>query len=98
MLGDNVITTSLSFFIADFNLFSCEFDNFVFKRLHHFIYLKTKNINCIYKTFTVPWENSKTVSFASSIVKNIVAFPALSTFAVKVCCKISLLNCSRICV
>ena len=29
MLGDNLITTSFSFFIADFNLFSCEFDNLV---------------------------------------------------------------------
>ena len=34
MLGDNLITTSFSFFIADFNLFSCEFYNFVFKRLY----------------------------------------------------------------
>ena len=28
MLGDNLNTTSVSFFIADFNLFNCEFDNF----------------------------------------------------------------------
>ena len=34
MLGDNLITTSFSFFIANFNLFSCEVDNFVFKRLY----------------------------------------------------------------
>ena len=32
MLGDNPITTSISFFIADFDLLSCEFDSFVFKR------------------------------------------------------------------
>ena len=34
------------------------------------------------KTFTVPCEKSKTVSFAFSIMKNVV-FPALSKFAVK---------------
>ena len=27
MLGDNLITTSVSFFIAAFNLLSCEFDS-----------------------------------------------------------------------
>ena len=37
----------------------------------------------MHKTFTLPCENSKTVSFASSIMKNIVVFPALSKFAVK---------------
>ena len=39
--------------------------------------------NCNHKTFTVPCEKSKTVPFASSIIKNIVVFPALSKFAVK---------------
>ena len=34
VLRDNLITTSFSFFIADFNLFSYELDSFVFKRLH----------------------------------------------------------------
>ena len=38
--------------------------------------------NCIHKTFTVPCEKSKTVSFASSRIKNILVFPALSKFAV----------------
>ena len=28
MLGDNLIKTSFSFFIAAFNLLSCEFENF----------------------------------------------------------------------
>ena len=32
ILGDN--TTSFSFFIADFNLFNCEFDNFTFSLLY----------------------------------------------------------------
>ena len=30
MLGYNLTTTSFSFFIADFNLLSCEFNNFTF--------------------------------------------------------------------
>ena len=34
MLGDNLITTSFSFFIADFSLLSYEIDSFVFKRLY----------------------------------------------------------------
>ena len=38
------------------------------------------------QTFTVPCEKSKTVSFASSIMKNIVVFPTLSKFAVKLIC------------
>ena len=46
--------------------------------------------NCAYKTFTVSCENSKAVSFASSIIKNVVAFPALSKFAVKLTCWIVL--------
>ena len=36
-----------------------------------------------YKTFTLPSEKSKTISFVSSIVKNIVVFPTLSKFAGK---------------
>ena len=42
--------------------------------------------NCTHKTFTVPCEKSSAVSFASSIIKNIVVFPALSKFAVKLIC------------
>ena len=34
ILGDNLNTTSFSFFIADFNLFNCEFDNFTFSLLY----------------------------------------------------------------
>ena len=67
MLGDNLITTSFSFFIAAFNLLSCEFDSFVFKRLYCVDCIvslkKLKNLNCIHKTFTVPCENSKIVFF-----------------------------------
>ena len=52
---------------------------------------------CIYKTFTVPCEKSKTVSFAFSIIKNIVAPSALSEFAVKLICWIALGSASRAC-
>ena len=34
MLDDNLKTTSVSFFIADFNLLSCEFDSLTFKLLY----------------------------------------------------------------
>ena len=43
-------------------------------------------LNCIHKNFTVPCEKSDTVSSASSGIKNIVVFPALSKFAVKLIC------------
>ena len=52
---------------------------------------------CIYKTFSVPCEKSNTVSLASSISKNIVVFPALSEFAVKLICWIALRSASRTC-
>ena len=45
-------------------------------------YIKTKYI---YSNFTVSCEKSKTYSFVSSIIKNIVVFPALSKFQV-ICC------------
>ena len=67
----NLKTTSVSFFIADFNLLSYEFDSFTFKLLYCVIlYIVNQLIKIkIYKTFTVPYENSKTVSFASSRMK-----------------------------
>ena len=34
IFDDNLKTTSVSFFIADFNLLSCEFDSFTFKLLY----------------------------------------------------------------
>ena len=54
-------------------------------------------MNCIYKSFAVPCEKSKTVSFASSIIKNIVLFPVLSKFAVKLICWIAVGSASRAC-
>ena len=51
--------------------------------------------NYTHKTFTVPCE--KSVSFASSKIKSIVVFPALSKFAVKLICWISLGSASRTC-
>ena len=38
ILNDNLKTTSFSFFIADLNLLSCEFDNFTFNLLYCVIY------------------------------------------------------------
>ena len=43
----------------------------------------------IHNTFTVPCEKSKTVSFASSIMKNIVAPSARSRFPAKLICCIA---------
>ena len=43
----------------------------------------------IHNTFTVPCEKSKTVSFASSMMKNIVAPAAGSKFPVRLICCIA---------
>ena len=48
IFDDNLKTTSVSFFIADFNLLSCEFDSFTFK-LSPFILIKSK---LFYNSFT----------------------------------------------
>ena len=57
-----------------------------------FILIRIKRFqqNSIYKTFTVPFENSKIVSFASSRMKYNLVFPAVSKFAVKLTCWIAL--------
>ena len=67
IFDDNLKTTLVSVFIADFNLLSCEFDNFTFKLLYCAILYFTSDY--FYKTFTVPCENPKIVSFASSRIK-----------------------------
>ena len=53
--------------------------------------------SCIYKNFTVPFEKSETVSFASSKRKYIQMFPALSKVAVKLICWHTLGSASSAC-
>ena len=45
----------------------------------------------------IPFENSKTVSFASSIMKNICAFSSRFRFPVKLICCNAFGSASRIC-
>ena len=59
--------------------------------------MKQTIIQHIYNTFTVPFEKSKTFSFASSIMKNVVIFLVPSKFAVKLFCWIALGSASRAC-
>ena len=68
---NNLKTTSVSFFIADFNLLTCEFDSFTFKLFYCviFILIKIKPLYDIVFAKLVPCENLKTVSFASSRMK-----------------------------
>ena len=75
-------------FIADFNLLSWESDSFKFNyRYDSFFIKKTKFFfKIFYNTFTVFCEKSKTLFFPSSIMKNIVVFPPLSKFAIKLIC------------
>ena len=51
---------------------------------------KNQAFNCTYKTFTVPCEKSKTVSFASSMIKYIVVSISPSKFVVNIICWIYL--------
>ena len=53
----------------------------------YYIGLCYLNIKLNHNNLNVPFEKSKTVSFASSIIKNIVALVALFRFPVKsICC------------
>ena len=69
---ENFKVASVPFFVPDFNLLSCEFDNFTVKccieSCYTDIILKLKNHN----TLTVPWEKSKIVSLAFSIMKKTI--------------------------
>ena len=57
------------------------------------LFQKKKNHN----NLTVPFEKSKTVSFASSIMKNICVFPFRSKFTVKFICCIAFGSVSDFC-
>ena len=70
-------------FIPDFKFLSCKLDNFTFKVLYWVIldwyYTKIKIIvKHIHNAFTVPSEKIKLVSFAASIMKNVVVSPSCS--------------------
>ena len=71
IFDDNLKNTSVPFFIADFNLLSCEFDNFTFKLLYfESFYIRLKIITQhIYNTFTVSCAKFEIVSFASFKMK-----------------------------
>ena len=56
-----------------------------------------KSYDDIYNTLKVPCQKSKMISFASSIIKNIVVCPVLSGFAVKLICSIALGSASSAC-
>ena len=87
IFGDSLRTTFSAFFAADFNLSSCEFDDFTFTLFTLSFY--TDNI-LVYNMFRVLCEKPRIVSFASSIMKNVILSPGQSRFAVKViCCIIS---------
>ena len=53
IFDDNLKTTSDSFYIADLNLLSCEFDSFIFKLLHCVIFILIKNLITKLRRFLV---------------------------------------------
>ena len=83
--------TPVPFFTADFNLLSCKLDNFTFSVLYWVIFILILHLNKINdNTLTVAFEKSRTGSFASSVMKNIVEHSAVSRFPVKLICCIAL--------
>ena len=72
--------TATEFFISDFNLLSCELDNFMFKVLYwvilYWYFIKTKQN---YNTLIVLREKSKIVSIASSVIKDVTVLSFTSS-------------------
>ena len=96
----------VQYFITDFNVLSCELDNFTFKLLYWviFYWYYIKALLLIFfilkktcNTLIIPCQKSKIVSFTSSIMKNIVLFPAWSKFPVKAICCIAFGSASSAC-
>ena len=81
-----------------FLLLICKLDNFTFKVLYCVIlyqyYIKAK---LIHNTFTFPCQKFKTDYFDSSIMENVIVFPAQSRFPVKLICCIGFGSTSSAC-
>ena len=74
----------LQYIVRDIGLLSCELDNFTFKLLYWVIlFWYYTQVKKTYNSFAVPCEKPKIVSFAFSIIKNIVVFPSWYRFPVK---------------
>ena len=102
--SQSYFTTS---FVPNFNLLSYKLDNFTFEESFYIdIILEqnkiveqavAKSYDDIHNTFTVPCEKSKMVSFASSIMKQIVAPSSRYRFPVKLICYIAFGSASAAC-
>ena len=89
-------------FTPDFNLLSCELDNFTLKFYIESFYIdiilkQNKIVEVIHNTLTVPCEKSKMVSFDSLIMKNIAAPAAQSWFPLKLIYFIDFVSASSCC-
>ena len=110
---DNLETTSFSFFIADLNVSSCEFDSFTFKllydvilywqQLNYFIAFNGVALNTIVFRKAALY---KTITVLCEKSKRVfrafsiiknIVFPGLPKFAVKLICWIALGSVSRTC-
>ena len=79
---------SIPFYIPDFSLWTCEWNNFLFEVLYLVILYQSKNkfVEHTNKTFTVTFEKFKLTSFASLTMENTVVLPVLCTFIVRLIC------------
>ena len=98
MFDGSLKVTSVTFFVADFNLLSSEFDSFTFTLLHWVILYKyyIKARLHLLKTFTILLQflvkNQKFILLPQEWKNIIAVFPARSIFF----WKINQLNCFRI--
>ena len=95
---ESFTVASVPFFILNFNSLRCQLYNFTFKKLYwvisYWYYIKKCKIKVkIHNTFIALREKSKSVSFASSIIKNNV-FSGWCRFPFDlICCVIISLTC-----
>ena len=99
IFDDRFKVISVSFFIPDFNLLSCELDNFTFKVFRIILYWYYFRAKWNYNAPTAPCEKSKMVSFASSIMKIIVVFasPTWARYPVRLTCCVAFGSASSVC-
>ena len=82
IFGERFKVTSVPFFIKNYNLLSCELDDFTFKVLYWVILYHIKNLKLL---------------FASLIMKHIVVSTSRSKFLVKLICCVSFASASSAC-
>ena len=88
---------SVSRFLEDLNWLTCKCDTFSFTLWYLAHYCPNEFSEYFYNTLAVPFEKPKIVYFVSSMMKNIVFFPAHSRFPAHLICCIGFGSASSVC-